>query len=103
MLQAQLGLRQLGILLGHTRPENLDLLVCCLQRLLNLPVGLLNVARRQVCSRHRAVSKVYQQQLFAVVGLFGVAGRATSAILKGPQVRWSKKSPVVLLEVCNWR
>ena len=55
MLQAQLGLRQLGVLLGHPCPESLDLLVCCLQRLLNLPVGLLDMAGCQVCSRQWVV------------------------------------------------
>lgn len=58
MLQPQLGLRQLGVLLGHALPQSLNLLVRCLQRLLNLPVGLLNIVGRQVCSRQWAVGMV---------------------------------------------
>lgn len=52
VLQPQLGLRQLGVLLGHSGPQSLDLLVCCLQGLLHLQVGLLDVAGRHLCSKH---------------------------------------------------
>lgn len=61
MLQPQLGLRQLGILLGHTGLQSLNLLVCCLQGLLNLPVGLLNVAGRPLCNRRKVMNALIFQ------------------------------------------
>lgn len=56
VLQPQLGLRQLGILLGHTGLQSINLLIGCLQRLLNLPVGLLNVAGRHLCNAHKVMN-----------------------------------------------
>ena len=51
MLQAQLSFRQLGVLPGHMGFQSLNLLIRCLQRLLNLPVSLLDLAGRQLCSK----------------------------------------------------
>ena len=101
MLQPQLSFRQLGILLGHAHPESLNLLVCCLQRLLNLLVGLLNMAGRQICSRQWAVSMVKQAQLVLVVGFCG--WEATLHYTKGYKSGVARRASWCCLIVCNWR